>query len=49
MQQQQQQQQQKKKKKILTKQLGSIPSTFLVPLLIQPKKNNFIVNKLTGK
>ena len=29
---------QQKNKKILTKQLGSIPSTFLVPLFIQQKK-----------
>ena len=31
---------QQKNKKILTKQLDSIPSTFLVPLFIQQKKKN---------
>ena len=38
-------------KKRLTKQLGIIPSTFLVPLLIQWKKTfvSIIVNKSTGK
>ena len=41
-----------KNKNILTKQPGSIPSTFLVPLLIQQEKIylvSIIVNKLTGK
>ena len=39
-------------KKMLTKQPGSIPSTFLVPLLIPQKKLylvSIIVNKITSK
>ena len=43
---------QQKNNKILTKQSGSMPSTFLVHLLIQQKKLylvSIIVNTLTGK